>query len=180
MDSLGCGCKVCKAGLGDTVNEMIVNQIEPIAVLKFLDSKGCKVSDKLLRKHLSAFSIHYPEKERDFDKIVLEPIPNNLTSINFDEYKIDLSNPEIALELLQRITLKVFLNQSRITLQAQQKVLNGEVPDMPKETLRNHALALDMLDKCTGLGMTVNQQKAIQTVENMGLTIQNTIQNVQN
>ena len=180
MESLGCGCKVCKQGLGDTVNEMIQNQIEPIAVLKFLDSKGCKVSDKLLRKHLSAFSIHYPEKERDFDKIVLEPIPNNLTNINFDEYKIDLSNPEIALELLQKITLKVFLNQSRITLQAQQKVLNGEAPDMPKETLRNHALALDMLDKCTGLSVTVNQAQAIKTVEAMGLEITSSLQNVQN
>lgn len=179
MDSIGCGCKVCKQGLGDTVNEMILNQIEPIAVLRFLDSKGCKVSEKLLKKHLTAFSIVFPESETNFE-IELEPVPNNLTNINFDEYKIDLSNPEIALELLQRITLKVFLNQSRITLQAQQKVINGEVPDMPKETLRNHALALDMLDRCTGLGMTVNQQKAIQTVESMGLTIQNTIQNVQN
>ena len=179
MDSIGCGCKVCKQGLGDTVNEMITNQIEPIAVLRFLDSKGCKVSEKLLRKHLTAFSIIFPESETNFES-ELEPIPNNLTNINFDEYKIDLSNPEIALELLQRITLKVFLNQSRITLQAQQKVINGESPDMPKDTLRNHALALDMLDRCTGLGVTVNQQKAIQTVESMGLTIQNTIQNVQN
>lgn len=179
MNSIGCGCKVCKAGLGDTVNEMILNQIEPIAVLRFLDSKGCKVSEKLLRKHLAAFSIMFPESETNFET-ELEPVPNNLTNINFDEYKIDLSNPEIALELLQRITLKVFLNQSRITLQAQQKVINGESPDMPKDTLRNHALALDMLDRCTGLGVTVNQQKAIQTVESMGLTIQNTIQNVQN
>jgi hypothetical protein len=158
---------------------MIQGQIEPIAVLKFLDTKGCKVSEKLLKKHLSAFSIPFPENETQFNS-TLEPIPNNLVEIDFSEYKIDLSNPEIAIELLQRITLKVFLNQSRITLQAQQKVLNGEVPDMPKETLRNHALALDMLDKCTGLGVTVNQQKAIQTVESMGLTIQNTIQNVQN
>ena len=179
MDSIGCGCKLCKQGLGDTVNDMIQGQIEPIAVLKFLDTKGCKVSEKLLKKHLSAFSIPFPENETQFNS-TLEPIPNNLVEIDFSEYKIDLSNPEIAIELLQRITLKVFLNQSRITLQAQQKVLNGEVPDMPKETLRNHALALDMLDKCTGLGVTVNQQKAIQTVESMGLTIQNTIQNVQN
>jgi hypothetical protein len=158
---------------------MITNQIEPIAVLRFLDSKSCKVSEKLLRKHLSAFSIVFPENETKFDS-TLEPIPNNLVEIDFSEYKIDLSNPEIALELLQRITLKVFLNQSRITLQAQQKVINGEVPDMPKETLRNHALALDMLDKCTGLSMTVNQAQAIKTVESMGLEITPGLQNVQN
>jgi hypothetical protein len=158
---------------------MIQSQIEPIAVLRFLDSKGCKVSEKLLRKHLSAFSIVFPENETKFDS-TLEPIPNNLVEIDFSEYKIDLSNPEIALELLQRITLKVFLNQSRITLQAQQKVIDGIVPDMPKETLRNHALALDMLDKCTGLSMTVNQAQAIKTVEAMGLEITPGLQNVQN
>ena len=183
--SLGCGCKVCKAGLGDTVNEMIQNQIEPIAILKFLDSKGCKVSDKLLRKHLSAFSIHYPEKEKEkeLNRLVLKAVPNNLTDINFDEYKIDLSNPEITLELLQKITLKVFLNQSRITLEAQRKVIEGEALDMPKETMRNYATALDMLDKCTGLGVTVNQAQAIKTVESMGLTITPVtplIDNVQN
>jgi len=180
VESLGCGCKICKAGFGDTVNEMIFGQIEPVAVLRFLDSKGCKVSDKLLRKHLSAFSIHYPEKEKELNRLVLKPVPNNVTDINFDEYKIDLSNPEITLELLQKITLKVFVNQSRITLEAQRKVIEGEALDMPKETMRNYATALDMLDKCTGLSVTVNQQKAIQTVEAMGLTIQNTIQNVQN
>lgn len=170
--SLGCGCKVCKTGLGDTVNEMIQNQIEPIAVLRFLDSKGCKISEKLLRKHLTAFSIQYPEKEKEkeLNRLVLKPVPNNVTDINFDEYKIDLSNPEITLELLQKVTLKVFLNQARITLEAQRKMIEGESLDMPKETMKNYATALDMLDKCTGLSMTVNQAQAIKTVEAMGLT----------
>lgn len=179
MTSVGCGCKICKAGLGDSVNEMIQNQIEPIAVLRFLDSKGCKVSEKLLRKHLTAFSIVFPDVTVSFES-TLEPIPNNLIEIDFSQYKVDLNNPEIALDLLQRIALKVFLNQSRITLEAQRKIIEGIAPDMPKDTLKNQAVALDMLDKCTGLGVTVNQQKAIQTVESMGLTIQNTIQNVQN
>jgi hypothetical protein len=182
VEAIGCGCKVCKQGLGDTVNEMIQNQIEPVAVLKFLNSKGCKVSEKLLRKHLSAFSIPFPENETQFDN-TLETIPNNLVEIDFSEYKIDLSNPEIALELLQKINLQIFLNQSRITLQAQNNVLNGVCPDIPKEILRNQALALDMLDKCTGLSVITNQQQAIKTVESMGLTITPVtpaIKNVQN
>jgi hypothetical protein len=170
VESLGCGCKICKAGLGDTINEMIQNQIEPVAVLKFLESKGCKATDKLIRKHLSAFSIHYPENETEFET-ALEPIPNNLTDIDFSQYKIDLSNPEITIELLQKITLKVFFNQSRITLKAQQKVLDGEAPDMPKDTMRNQALALDMLDKTSAISMMVNQAQAIKTVESMGLSI---------
>jgi hypothetical protein len=91
-----------------------------------------------------------------------------------------LSNPEIALELLQKINLQIFLNQSRITIQAQKNVLNGVCPDIPKEILRNQALALDMLDKSTGLSITVNQQQAIKTVEAMGLTITPILENVQN
>ena len=180
MESLGCGCKICKAGLGDNVNEMIQNQIEPVAVLKFLNSKGCKVSEKLLRMHLSAFSIPFPENETQFD-IDLEPVPNNLIDIDFSQYKVDLSNPEIALELLQKITLKVFLNQARITMQAQQKIIDGVAPDMPKDTLRNYSIALEALDKTSAISMMVNQQQAIKTVESMGLTInQSLIENVQN
>jgi hypothetical protein len=170
VEAIGCGCKVCKQGLDDKVNEMIQNQIEPVAVLKFLDSKGCKVSEKLLRKHLSAFSIVFPENETQFDT-ALEAIPNNLVDIDFSQYKIDLSNPEIALELLQKITLQVFLNQSRITLQAQQKVIDGIVPDMPKDTLRNMSVALDMLDKTSAINLMVNQAQAIKTVEAMGLSL---------
>lgn len=169
VESLGCGCKVCKAGLGDKINEMIQNQIEPVAVLKFLNSKGCKVSEKVLKMHLSAFSIPFPENQTQFDT-ELEPVPNNLIDIDFSQYKVDLSNPEIALELLQKITLKVFLNQARITMQAQQKIIDGVAPDMPKDTMRNYSIALDALDKTSAINLMVNQAQAIKTVEAMGLT----------
>jgi len=160
VETIGCGCKVCKAELGDTVNDMITNQIEPVAVLKFLEFKGCKVSEKLLRKHLSAFNIVFPENQTQFDT-TLETVPNNLTDIDFSQYKIDLNNPVKSLELLQKITLKVFLNQSRITLQAQQKMIDGIVPDMPKDTLRNLNMSLVMLDKTSAMSMMVNQQQII-------------------
>lgn len=158
---------------------MIINQIEPIAVLRFLNSKGCKVSDKVLMMHLSAFSIPFPKNETEVDTAI-EPVPNNLVDINFDQYNVDFSNPESTLELLQKITLKIFLNQARITLKAQQKVIDGEAPDMPKDTMRNQALALDMLDKTSAISMMVNQQQAIKTVEAMGLEISPGLQNVQN
>lgn len=180
MESIGCGCKICKAGSGDTVNEMIQNQIEPVAVLKFLNSKGCKVSEKVLKMHLSAFSIPFPENETKFDT-ELEPVPNNLIDIDFSQYKVDLSNPEIALELLQKITLKIFLNQARITIQAQQKIIDGITPDMPKDTMKNYSIALDALDRTSAINLMVNQAQAIKTVESMGLTItQPLLDNVQN
>ena len=164
MDSIGCGCKICKAGLGDTINEMITNQIEPVAVLRFLDSKGCKVDNKLLRKHLSAFSIDYQEKESVNNKGELEPISNNISDIDFSQ-KIDLDNTKKSLELLQKITLKMFLNQSRITLKAQQKMIDGIVPDMPRDTLENMSLCLDMLEKTSALSMTANQQQILKMRE---------------
>lgn len=160
MDSIGCGCKICKAGLGDTINEMITHQIEPVAVLRFLDSKGCKADNKLLRRHLAAFSINYPEKESVTNKVDLKPIPNNLSDIDFTQ-KIDLDN----LELLQKITLKMFLNQSRITLKAQEKMIDGIVPDMPRDTLENMTLAFDMLEKTSGLSLMVNQQHILKVRE---------------
>jgi hypothetical protein len=143
---------------------MITNQIEPVAVLRFLDSKDCKVTDKLLRKHLSAFSIDYPEKEIETNKGELEPISNNLSGIDFTQ-NIDLENPKKSLELLQKITLKMFLNQSRITLKAQQKMIDGIVPDMPRDTLENMSLCLDMLEKTSALSMTANQQQVLRLRE---------------
>ena len=143
---------------------MITNQIEPVAVLRFLDSKSCKVDNKLLRKHLSAFSIDYQEKESVNKKGELEPISNNISDIDFSQ-KIDLDNPKKSLELLQKITLKMFLNQSRITLKAQQKMIDGIVPDMPRDTLENMSLCLDMLEKTSALSMTANQQQILKMRE---------------
>jgi len=143
---------------------MITNQIEPVAVLRFLDSKDCKSTDKLLRKHLSAFSIDCPEKESETNKGELEPISNNISGIDFTQ-NIDLDNPKKSLELLQKITLKMFLNQSRITLKAQQKMIDGIVPDMPRDTLENMSLCLDMLEKTSALSMTANQQQVLKLRE---------------
>lgn len=143
---------------------MITNQIEPVAVLRFLDSKDCKATDKLLKKHLSAFSIDCPEKESETNKGELEPISNNISDIDFTQ-KIDLENPKKSLELLQKITLKMFLNQSRITLKAQQKMIDGIVPDMPRDTLENMSLCLDMLEKTSSLSMMANQQQVLKMRE---------------
>ncbi|NJM22785.1 MAG: hypothetical protein HC907_30805 [Richelia sp. SM1_7_0] len=171
MATLGCGCKICKANLGDYTNQLINDGVTPKKVLEILQEKGLKVTERLLKKHLSAFGISYPENMKD-EIINCEPITVDLNKIDFSEYDFDSNNPESIIAYLQKINLKIYLNQTRITLQAQQDVIDGKSPDMPKEIMQNLAVAFQILDKSTGLSTHVNQQEAIKTVEAMGLTVQ--------
>jgi hypothetical protein len=172
----GCGCKICKRHLGEYVNELItLENISPKQVLEILQNEGLTVSDKLLRKHLSAFGIQYPETMND-ESITCNPITTDLNTIDFTEYDFDSNNPESIIKYLQNINLKIYLNQTKITLQAQQDVINGNSPDIPKQVMQNLALAFQILDKSTGLSTHVNQQEAIKTVEAMGLVVQSQTQ----
>jgi branched-subunit amino acid aminotransferase/4-amino-4-deoxychorismate lyase len=178
----GCGCKICKAELGDYTNGLINDGVTPNDVLKILQNKGLTVSEKLLKKHLSAFGIPYPENEDDL--IECEPVTVELNKIDFSEYAFDDTNPEEIIAFLQKVNLKIYLNQSRIALQMQQNVIDGKSPDIPSDTFKNLAVAWQILEKSTALNIRVNQQEAIKIVESMGLTIQSPIylpnnQNVQ-
>jgi hypothetical protein len=168
----GCGCKICKANLGDYTNQLINDSVSPNQVLKILQDKGFKTTERLLKKHLSAFGISYPETMKD-EITTCEPVKVDLNKIDFSEYDFEPDNPESIIAYLQKINLKIYLNQTKITLQAQQDVINGKSPDMPKEIMQNLAVAFQILDKSTGLSVHVNQQEAIKTVESMGLTVQN-------
>lgn len=184
MPTLGCGCKICKANLGEYVNELItVEKLPPKEVLQILKKENVTVSEKLLKKHLSAFGTPYPEVT-SAEIIECEPIKVDLNKIDFSEYDFDSNNLESIINYLQKINLKIYLNQSRITLQAQQDIIDGKCPDMPNEIMKNLAIAYQILEKSTGLSVRVNQQEAIKTVESMGLTVQSPTQfylpNVQN
>jgi hypothetical protein len=162
-----CGCKICKAELGDYTNGLITDGVTPNDVLKILQNKGLTVSEKLLKKHLSAFGIPYPE-----DAVIeCEPVTVELNKIDFSEYEFDGSNPDEIISYLQKINLKIYLNQSRIALQAQQNVIDGKCPDIAPDIFRNLAVAFQILERSTGLNVRVNQQEAIKVVESMGLTI---------
>ncbi len=168
MATSGCGCKICKAQLGDYTNGLINDGVTPNDVLKILQNKGLTVSEKLLKKHLSAFGIPYPESN---DVIECKPVTVELNKIDFSEYAFDDTNPEEIISYLQKINLKIYLNQSRIALQMQQNVIDGKSPDIPSDTFKNLAVAFQILEKSTAMGIRVNQQEAIKIVEAMGLTI---------
>lgn len=172
MPTLGCGCKICKANLGEYVNELItVENVSPKEVLQILQNEGVNASDRLLKKHLSAYSIEYPETMKD-ELIDCEPITVDLNKIDFSQYNFDANNPESIIGYLQKINLKIYLNQATITLQAQQDVIDGKCPDMPREIMQNLAVAFQILEKSTAINIHINQAEAIKTVEAMGLTIQ--------
>lgn len=170
MATLGCGCKICKGGLGEFTNELVLNGESPKSVLKKLQNKGIKTTEKLVRKHLSAYQLTFFEVVET--ELVTEPIKVDLNKIDFSEYNFDGNNIESIIAYLQKINLKIYLNQSKITLQAQKDVIDGKCPDMPKEVLQNQAIAFQILDKSTGMSIHINQQEAIKTVEAMGLSIQ--------
>lgn len=173
MATLGCGCKICKAGLGEYTNQLIIDGCSSWLVLKDLQKKGLKISEKLLKKHLSAFGIPYPENKDEDEDVESKPIKVDLNQIDFSEYHFNVNNIESIIGYLQKINLKIYLNQTRITLQAQQDVIDGVCSDMPREIMQNLAVAFQILDKSTGISIHVNQQEAIKTVEAMGLSVQN-------
>ncbi len=170
MATTGCGCKICKAYLGEYTNQLIFDGISPKNVLEMLLKRGIKTNEKLLKKHLSAFQIPYPESE--IEVIDCEPVTVDLNKIDFSEYNFDPNNIESIIGYLQKINLKIYLNQTKITIQAQQDVIDGKSPDMPREIMQNLAVAFQILDKSTGMSTHVNQQEAIKIVESMGLMVQ--------
>lgn len=170
---IGCGCKICKANLGEFTNELILTGEPPNKVLAELESQGLIVSRKLLKNHLAAFEIEYPSENWDSTDIDCKPVTIDLNDIDFSEYNFDINQPESVIAYLQKLNLKVYLNQMKITLQVQQDVIAGKAPNVPTEVLRNLAIAYGILDKSTAMNVRVNQQIAIKVVESMGLTVQN-------
>ena len=168
---VGCGCKICKANLGEFTNELILTGEPPNKVLTELENQGLTVSKKLLKKHLAAFEIEYPNEQFNDEILECKPVTINLNEIDFTEYNFDINQPESVIAYLQKLNLKVYLNQMRITLQMQQDVIDGKIPSVPSEVLRNLAVAFQILDKSTAMAIRVNQSEAIKTVESMGFTI---------
>lgn len=172
MATLGCGCKICKANLGEYVNELItVERVPPKEVINILQNENVKVTEKLLKKHLSAYSIPYPENMKD-ETIICEPITVDLNKIDFSQYDFDANNIESIVSFLQKINLKILLNQQLITLKAQQDVIDGKCPDVPKAVLDNFAIAYQIFERSTAVNVRINQQQAIKTVTDMGLLVQ--------
>ncbi|MEL6164109.1 MAG: hypothetical protein AAFR37_10225, partial [Cyanobacteria bacterium J06628_3] len=154
---IGCGCKICKAGLGEFTNRLILEGESPKSVIAELKKQGVTVTIKLLKRHLAAFEIDYPAEqftsESSSNRLVRQPVTIELNDIDFSEYNFDINQPESVIAYLQKLNLKVYLNQIRITLQMQEDVIDGKAPNVPTEVLRNLAIAYEILNKSTGMNV---------------------------
>lgn len=172
---IGCGCKICKANLGEFTNELILAGESPKSVLAELENQGVTVTKKLLKRHLAAFEIDYPHENSNSDQIC-EPVTIELNDIDFSQYNFDINQVESIIAYLQKLNLKVYLNQIQIALQRQQDVIDGKVPGVPSEVFKNIAVAFQILEKSTAMGIQINQKEAIRVVENLGLKVEPMLQ----
>lgn len=172
----GCGCKICKNDFGEMVNDLIIDGDSLKSVLKFLENNGVKVSKKLLQKHLDAFDIEYKDEKTTAMVEDCQPVTIELNKIDFSQYNFDENQPETIIAFLQKLNLKVYLNQIQIALQRQQDVINGKVPGVPSEVFKNLAVAFQILEKSTAMGIQINQKEAIRVVESLGLKVEPMLQ----
>jgi len=168
----GCGCKICKAGLGDFTNDLIQNGVSLRTTLEELKKRGVDANEKLLKKHLSAYEITYMETVEDLKIEGAKPVEVVLDDIDFSQYSFDYNDFESVLAYLQKSSLKILLNQKEIVLQNQQDVKEGNASEVNLNNFKGLQIAQTNFEKLTASDVTINQQRAIKVVESMGLTVQ--------
>lgn len=167
----GCGCKICKSNLGNFTNNLVSGGVSLQTTLEELKSRDCEVSLKLLKKHLSAFDIKYQETLEPLSYQGLEPVDVVLDDVDFTEYNFDINDFESTVSYLQKLNLKIYLNQLKIVMQHQNDVLQGKSSSISVDDFRALEIAQKNLEKMTGIDITINQQKAIKVCESMGLEV---------
>lgn len=167
----GCGCKICKNNLGENTNRLILDGSSPNEVINFLKENNLTVSKKLLSRHLSAFGIHMSEYEIK-ETTVLEAIEVDMNDFDFSRYSFDSNNPVSVIDYLQKLHLKIHLNQAEILLKLQQDVLEGKSIDVSTDALKNLLISWKIFNESSGIAIYANQQAAIKIVEAMGIKIE--------
>lgn len=167
-----CGCKICKAGLGEYANQLVSDGLSLNQALIELENRGTKTAERTLKRHLSAFSVEIVHVIDD--DIELTPVDVNLNDIDFSEYNFDINDIYSFGSYLQKINTKIFLNQSKITLQAQQDAISGKSSGVPKEVIQNQLLAYQLFERSSGWNLHVDKSAAIQSIQKIGLEIQET------
>lgn len=168
----GCGCKICKNDLGEFTNDLILGGDTPQDVKDKLLSEGLEVSVKVVKAHLTAYEIPYQDKLQAIELEGVEPVTIQLNQIDFSQYDFDINSPDSIISYLQKLNLKLYLNQARIALQRQQDIIDGKVADMPSDVIKSLESLHRILEKSTGIDVMINQQKAIKAVESLGLIVQ--------
>ena len=162
-----CNCKICQNDYGEEVNEMILNGSSPVTVIQELNQLQINVTEDELKQHLENYGIKL-EESKTLDNISQTV---DLNSLDFSEYLFEENNPISVIGYLQKINLKIYLNQTKITLIEQDKYLSGLTDEIDSNTFKNLAVAFKILADSTGMNVMINQQEAIKAVESMGLEV---------
>ena len=170
-----CGCKICKAGKGKIFNDFVINENPTLEQAKsFLKDNNVSADKRIINNHLSAYNLSLNDSKSVAKEILV--ISENDEKLNnyldFNQYDFDVNNPDTIVNYLQKLHLKIHLNQCQLVLKSQMEVMTGESIDVPNDVIRNAALTWKMLNEVTGIGIITNQYMAIKTVENMGYKLQ--------
>lgn len=168
----GCGCKICENDFGDSVNDLASDGDSLKSILQFLEKQGLKVSKKVLKKHLDAFEIPYKDDSTVAVVEDCEPVKIELNKVDFSQYNFDENKPDTIIGYLQKLNLKLYLNQLQIVLQRQDDVIKGKSPEVNSNEVKNLSLIFQILEKSTAMAIQINQREAIRIVESMGLSVE--------
>ena len=171
-----CGCKICKAGMGKVFNDFVILENPTFLSAKnYLVDNELEADKKLIINHLSAYdlslndlNINELSSNKNVDNVVMRNDESLDSYLDFSQYDFEINNPDTVVNYLQKLHLKIHLNQCEILIKSQYDVMSGNSSDMNNDVVRNTALSWKMLNEVSGIGMITNQAKAIQTVESMG------------
>lgn len=170
-----CGCKICKAGKGKIFNDFVINENPTLEKAKsFLKDNDLIADKRLINNHLSAYNLSLNDsKAVDVEVTAITKNDEKLNNyLDFSQYDFNVNNPDTIVNYLQKLHLKIHLNQCQLVLKSQMELMIDENIDIPSDVIRNAALTWKMLNEVSGIGIITNQYMAIKTVENMGYKLQ--------
>jgi hypothetical protein len=166
-----CGCKICKNNLGELTNELANEGYTLKEIIENLKSQGLNIDKKMVLRHLNAYDIILESEVSNIKNVDKNPVDIDLKTFDFTKYDFDINQPVSIIGYLQKLHLKIHLNQAELLLKYQNDVLCDDMEDVPNEALKNIAISWKLLSEVSGINVYVNQQNAIRTVESMGLII---------
>lgn len=167
-----CGCVICKAELGESVNQLNIDGYSPNEIIEFLRNENLIISKKVLQRHLSAYDMMLNSENveivNDSDCV---PIDINMGNFDFSKYRFNENEANEIIEYLQKLHLKIHLNQCEILLKNQDDVLTGRCKDVSSDSLRNIAVSWKMLTDVSGIRYLIDINAAIDRISREGYKI---------
>ncbi len=173
-----CNCKICRNNLADTVNDLYISGVNQVFILEMLkNTHRLTVNKSVLTRHLESFELPEEFTGTEHKQVInsSNQISVDLNNLSLVDYDFDIQKPETVIEYIQKVHLAIYLKQLEIVAQEiiEYQMGTSEIP--PTISINNLKKLFDILDRTTGIEVTINQQKAIQVVESLGFKLMNTL-----